>query len=68
MAVKNGKIVGFISVHSHNGKPMIGWIGKLLLEKVERELTKRDSIAKDVCDCFEKFFGAERFVEILFCP
>ncbi|MBN1222398.1 MAG: GNAT family N-acetyltransferase [Candidatus Aminicenantes bacterium] len=43
------KIVGFISVHSHEGKPMIGWlavdrklrgkgIGKLLLEKAEREL------------------------------
>lgn len=48
---KNGKIVGFISVHSHDGKPMIGWlgvdlkmrgkgIGKLMLVKVESELIK----------------------------
>ncbi|MHA2062150.1 MAG: GNAT family N-acetyltransferase, partial [Candidatus Sifarchaeia archaeon] len=47
----NGKIVGFVSVHSHDGKPMIGWlgvdyklrgegIGKLLLERVESELKK----------------------------
>ena len=43
---KHRKIVGFVSVHSYDGKPMIGWlgvdyklrgegIGKLLLEKVE---------------------------------
>ena len=48
---RNRKIVGFISVHSYDGKPMIGWlgvdyklrgegIGKLLLEKVESELIK----------------------------
>jgi len=48
---KNGKIAGFISVHSHDGNPMIGWlgvdpklrgegIGKHLLEKVENELLK----------------------------
>jgi len=48
---KNRKIVGFISVHSYDGKPMIGWfgvdyklrgegIGKLLLEKVESVLIK----------------------------
>lgn len=48
---KNGKTVGFISVHSHDGNPMIGWlgvapklrgegIGKLLVEKVESELLK----------------------------
>jgi len=47
---RNRKIVGFVSVHSYNGKPMIGWlgadyklrgegIGKLLLEKAERELS-----------------------------
>ncbi len=46
---KKEKIVGFISVHSHDGKPMIGWIGvdlelrgegtgRLMLEKVEDEL------------------------------
>ena len=48
---RNRKIVGFVSVHSYNGKPMIGWlgvdsklrgegIGRLLFEKVESELKK----------------------------
>lgn len=48
---KKGAVAGFISVHSHDGNPMIGWIGvdpesrgegigKLLVEKVERELRK----------------------------
>ena len=47
----NKKILGFVSVHSYDGKPMIGWlgiekklrgegIGKILLEKVESELIK----------------------------
>jgi len=51
VAERDGKISGFISVHSHDGKPMISWlgvkpelrgegIGKLLLEKVEKELKK----------------------------
>ena len=46
-----GKTAGFISVHSHDGNPMIGWlgvdpklrgegIGKILFRKVESELIK----------------------------
>lgn len=49
VAEKNGKVVGFISVHSYEGKPMLGWMGidkklrragtgKLLLGRVETEL------------------------------
>jgi GNAT superfamily N-acetyltransferase len=59
------KIVGFVSVHSYDGKPMIGWlgvdykfrgegIGKLLLEKVERELRKfgyKDLRVETVGEC-----------------
>jgi ribosomal protein S18 acetylase RimI-like enzyme len=62
---KDGKIVGFISVHSHSGKPMIGWlgvapdargegIGKLMLEKVESELAKlgyKDLRVETVGEC-----------------
>jgi ribosomal protein S18 acetylase RimI-like enzyme len=62
---KNGTIVGFISVHSHDGNPMIGWlgvdpqsrregIGKLLLEKVESELKKfgyKDLRVETVGEC-----------------
>ena len=62
---RNRKIVGFVSVHSYNGKPMIGWlgadyklrgggIGKLLLEKVERELIKfgfKDLRVETVGEC-----------------
>lgn len=51
VAEENEQITGFISVCSHDGKPMIGWlgvkpelrgegIGRLLLEKVEKELKK----------------------------
>ncbi len=61
----NGKIVGFVSVHSYDGKPMIGWlgvdkklrgegIGKLLLEKVENELLKfgyKDLRVETVGEC-----------------
>ena len=59
------KIVGFVSVHSYDGKPMIGWlgvdyklrgegIGKLLLEKVESELIKfgyKDLRVETVGEC-----------------
>ena len=49
VAEMNGGIVGFISVHSHDGKPMIGWmgvdlnlrgegIGRQMLRKVEEDL------------------------------
>jgi len=49
VAEKSEQVIGFVSVHSYDGKPMIGWlgiekkmrgknIGKLLLEKLEREL------------------------------
>lgn len=62
---KNRIIVGFISVHSHDGNPMIGWlgvdpklkregIGKLLLEKVESELIKfgyKDLRVETVGEC-----------------
>jgi GNAT superfamily N-acetyltransferase len=48
---KSGDISGFISVHSYDGQPMIGWlgvdkrmrsegIGKRLIAKVEEELIK----------------------------
>jgi GNAT superfamily N-acetyltransferase len=61
----NRKIFGFISVHSYDGKPMIGWlgvdyklrgkgIGKLLLKKVEIELIKfgyKDLRVKTVGEC-----------------
>jgi GNAT superfamily N-acetyltransferase len=51
VAERDDKIFGFVSVHSYDGKPMIGWfgadyrlrgkgIGKILLEKVESELIK----------------------------
>jgi len=62
---KNGIIVGFISVHSHDGNPKIGWfgvdpqlrregIGQLLLEKVESELIKfgyKDLRVETVGEC-----------------
>ena len=65
VAEKIGEIVGFVSVHSHDGKPMIGWlgvdyklrgegIGKLLLEKVESELIKfgyKDLRVESVGEC-----------------
>lgn len=49
VAEKKGRVVGFVSVFSHDGKPMIGWlgidkkmrgkkIGKLLIERAEIEL------------------------------
>jgi len=58
-------IVGFISVHSHDGKSMIGWlgvdkklrgvgIGRLLLKKVENELKKlgyKDLSVETVGEC-----------------
>lgn len=61
----NRKLVGFISVHSYEGKPMIGWlgvdprlrgkgIGKQLLEKVENELLKfgyKDLKVETVGEC-----------------
>jgi ribosomal protein S18 acetylase RimI-like enzyme len=60
-----GEIAGFISVHSHDGKPMIGWlgvdlglrgkrIGKQMLEKVEEELKEhgyRDLRVETVGEC-----------------
>lgn len=53
IAESKGDVVGFVSVHSYDGKPMIGWlgiekkmrgknIGKLLIENVEGELKKLD--------------------------
>ena len=62
---KLGQIAGFISVHSHDGKPMIGWlgvdpksrgegVGKLLLEKVECDLLKfeyKDLRVETVGEC-----------------
>jgi ribosomal protein S18 acetylase RimI-like enzyme len=62
---KNKKIAGFISVYSHDGKPMIGWmgvdiksrgegIGRLMLEKVEGELTRfgyKDIRVETVGEC-----------------
>ena len=65
VAEKEGKIVGFVSVHSHDGKPMIGWLavdnrlrgeglGKLMLEKVEKELIKfgyKDLRVETVGEC-----------------
>ena len=62
----NKKILGFVSVHSYDGKPMIGWlgiekklrregIGKLLLEKVESELIKfgyKNLRVETVGECF----------------
>ena len=61
----NRKTVGFISVHSYDGKPMIGWLGVdyklrgkglgvLLLEKVESELLKfgyKDLRVETVGEC-----------------
>ncbi len=62
---KKGTVVGFISVHSHDGNPMIGWagvdpesrgegIGKLLFEKVENELRRfgyKDLRVETVGEC-----------------
>jgi len=62
---ETGKLIGFISVHSHDGKPMIGWmgidpesrgkgIGKRLLAKVEQELIKfgyKDLRVETVGEC-----------------
>jgi ribosomal protein S18 acetylase RimI-like enzyme len=59
------KIAGFISIHSHDGNPMIGWlgvdkklrgagIGRLLLRKAENELKKfgyKDLSVKTVSEC-----------------
>ena len=59
------KMVGFVSVHSYDGMPMIGWlgvdrkmrgegIGKLLLDEVERELIKfgyKDLRVETVGEC-----------------
>ena len=53
VAEKGGKLVGFVSVYSDLGKPMIGWIGvdrklrrkgtgRQLIERVEEELKKFD--------------------------
>ena len=61
----NSRIVGFVSAHSYDGKPMIGWlgvdkklrgagIGRLLLKKVENELKKlgyKDLSVKTVGEC-----------------
>ena len=61
----SGKIAGFVSVFSDDGKPKIGWlgvnyklrgegIGKLLLEKVESELIKfgyKDLRVETVGEC-----------------
>jgi GNAT superfamily N-acetyltransferase len=65
VAEMNDKLVGFVSVHSYDGKPMIGWlcvdyrlrgkgIGKILLEKVESELIKfgyKDLRVETVGEC-----------------
>jgi GNAT superfamily N-acetyltransferase len=62
---KKGIIVGFISIHSHDGKPMIGWLGvdpkmrgeglgMLMLEHVENELMKlgyKDLRVETVGEC-----------------
>jgi GNAT superfamily N-acetyltransferase len=62
---RSRRIVGFVSVHSHDGRPMIGWlgvdqkmrgagIGKLLIKKVESELIKfgyRDLRVETVGEC-----------------
>lgn len=61
----NKKIVGFVSIHSYDGKPMIGWlgvdprlrgkgIGKQLLDKAESELLKfgyKDLRVETVGEC-----------------
>ena len=61
----NSKVAGFVSVHSYDGKPMIGWlgadyksrgigIGNHLLEKVESELLKfgyKDLRVETVGEC-----------------
>ncbi len=74
----NKRIVGFVSVHSYAGKPMIGWLGvdtkwrgeglgKRLLEKVERELTKfgyQDLRVETVGECspdYEPYAETLRF-------
>lgn len=65
VAERAEKIVGFISVHSHDGHPMISWlgiskklrgegIGRLLLVKVENELKKlgyKDLSVQTVGEC-----------------
>lgn len=69
VAERNNKILGFISVHSHDGKPMLGWlgiekklrgkgIGRLLLEQVERDLIKfgyKDLRVETVGECVPKY-------------
>ena len=65
VADNKGKIIGFVSVHSYDGRPMIGWlgvdnkfrgkgIGRLLLEKVESQLLKfgyKDLRVETVGEC-----------------
>jgi GNAT superfamily N-acetyltransferase len=44
IAEREGQVVGFISVHSHDGKPMIGWLGtekKLRGKRIGRHLMER---------------------------
>lgn len=44
VAVLEGKVVGFISVHSHDGRPMIGWLGtekKLRGKRIGRHLVEK---------------------------
>lgn len=62
---KSGDIFGFVSVHSYDGQPMIGWlgvdkrmrgkgIGKLLIAKVEDTLIKfgyKDLRVETVGEC-----------------
>jgi ribosomal protein S18 acetylase RimI-like enzyme len=65
VAEMDDRIVGFISVYSYDGRPMIGWlgadyrlrgkgIGKILLGKVESELVKfgyKDFRVETVGEC-----------------
>ena len=69
VAEKNNRILGFISVSSCDSKPIIGWIGmgkkqrgsglgRLLLEKVEKELLGfgyRDLRVKTVGECVPEY-------------
>lgn len=69
VAERDERVIGFVSVHSHDGNPMISWlgvdktlrgagIGKLLLEKVEKELKKlcyKDLRVQTVCECTPRY-------------
>ena len=65
----NEKLVGFISVHSYDGKPMIGWlgvdprirgkgVGNQLIQKVEQELNRygyKTLRVETVGECFPTY-------------